>query len=148
MRGSTSVLSCWLVPCEHEPTILYVISAMFCQFTFIRVHITLCTLSHIHTPTDKTLLGINSPGSLGQSVQILPNSSFTPLCFRHPDDNVTCEPPIVGNVQLLSSPVVSIGTPSATQVTITDDDGKYIMISIISVLVLGGVEGGDGVADL
>jgi hypothetical protein len=61
---------------------------------------------------------------LSQSVQILHDREITPLCFSHPDDNVTCEPPIVGNVQLLSSPVVTIGSPSATQVTIMDDDGK------------------------
>ena len=77
-----------------------------------------------HSCTDKSLLGINSPGSLGQSVEILRDNQITPLCFGHPDDNVTCEPPIVGNVQLLSSPVVTIGSPSATQVTIMDDDGK------------------------
>ena len=61
---------------------------------------------------------------MSQSVQIRNDREITPLCFSHPDDNVTCEPPIVGNVQLLNSPVVTIGSPSATQVTIMDDDGK------------------------
>ena len=69
-------------------------------------------------------MGINNPGTLSSSVQILPNSSYAELCFVHSDDNITCEAPIIGNVRLLSSPVVAVGNPSSAQVTVMDDDGK------------------------
>ena len=73
---------------------------------------------------DKTLFGINAPGAFQDSIQILPNTSFAQLCFSHRDDNITCEAPITGNVQLLGSPIVALGNPSTAQITIMDDDGK------------------------
>ena len=74
--------------------------------------------------TDRNLLGINSPGRFDTSLEILPHTNTSQLCFTHPDDNITCEPPIIGNVELLSSPVVAIGDPFRAQITINDDDGK------------------------
>ena len=75
--------------------------------------------------TDKLLLGVNAPGSFDSFVEISPNSSITRLCFNHPDDEVMCEAPVVGNVRLLRSPQISLSEPSTAMVTIMDDDGKY-----------------------
>ena len=79
---------------------------------------------------DSVLIGFQDgshvSGSRQGAIRFSAESSTGELCFPHMEDDIACEPDIVGQVRLINSSAVIVTEPSTATVIIEDDDGKLL----------------------
>ncbi len=84
-------------------------------------------------PTDSVLVGLQDEMAMSPSLQgslrFRAGSSVSNLCFSHMDDDIACEPDIIGHIRLINSSAVIVVEPSIAMVTIEDDDRKFAYLS-------------------
>ncbi len=73
--------------------------------------------------------------SLQGSLRFRAGSRVSELCFLHTDDDIVCEPDIIGYIRLINSSAVIVVEPSIAMVTIKDDDRKLACLKYSACII-------------